>query len=184
MSYLDRLKKSGGAGGGTLQNHQNLETGGFVGFEGTAPGPFQKIEGAEAANDPPPKAQIGRRDDAFSIWLIRCPHRLPFEVYLSPPGTLAEVLQTYTTAIRAEPVQRQEPPRACRTCRHLKRPGLANGYCGERDDLPPAYGPGHPLRRLPDDGGACCDQYENSGACAGVTASSTTYPASREPDKT
>lgn len=45
---------------------------------------------------------------------------------------------------------------SCRTCRHLKRPGLSAGYCGGREDLPPAYGPGHPLRRLPDDRGATC----------------------------
>ena len=52
MSYLDRLKKSASAGAGTLQNHQNPESRGFVGFEGTPPAPFQKIEGAKAANDP------------------------------------------------------------------------------------------------------------------------------------
>lgn len=45
---------------------------------------------------------------------------------------------------------------ACRTCTHFRRPGLSDGYCCERDDLPPAYTPGHPLRQLPDDGGASC----------------------------
>ncbi len=45
---------------------------------------------------------------------------------------------------------------ACRTCAHFRRPGLSDGYCGGRDDLPHAYTPGHPLRKLPDDGGASC----------------------------
>lgn len=55
-----------------------------------------------------------------------------------------------------------QPATSCRTCRHLKRPGLSAGYCGERDDLPPAYGPGHPLRRLPDDQGKSCTAWELS----------------------
>jgi len=45
---------------------------------------------------------------------------------------------------------------SCRTCANLGRPGLSDGHCGGRDDLPPAYGPGHPLRKLPADGGASC----------------------------
>ncbi len=45
----------------------------------------------------------------------------------------------------------------CLTCRHFARPGLADGLCGGgRDDLPPAYGPLHPLRQLPPDRGANC----------------------------
>lgn len=49
---------------------------------------------------------------------------------------------------------------ACRTCAHLCRPGLSDGHCGGRDDLPPAYTPGHPLRQLPDDGGASCPAWQ------------------------
>jgi len=56
MSYLYRLKKSENAGGGTLQNHQNPETGGFVGFEGTPSATFQKLDGLQAANDPTPES--------------------------------------------------------------------------------------------------------------------------------
>lgn len=48
---------------------------------------------------------------------------------------------------------------SCRTCAHFRRPGLSDGYCCERDDLPPAYTPGHPLRKLPDDGGASCSAW-------------------------
>ena len=50
---------------------------------------------------------------------------------------------------------------SCRSCRHRKQPGRADpGYCGGgRDDLLPAYGLDHPLRRLPDDLGASCASY-------------------------
>lgn len=193
MSYLDRLKKSANAGGGTLQNHQNLETGGFVGFEGTPSGPFQKIEGARAANDPAPKPRPAPLPNASTVWLIQHVDRRPLEVHFWPPATRAEVLTDYPTAINVEPMQaphsaeaepdkaqpHQEdkaPPapdagrwragpaallaRSCRTCQHLLRPGLSDGHCGGRDDLPPAYTAGHPLRLLPDDGGANCTTWE------------------------
>lgn len=39
---------------------------------------------------------------------------------------------------------------SCRGCAHLKRPGRVDaGYCAGRTDLPPAYGDGHPLRKIP-----------------------------------
>jgi len=44
----------------------------------------------------------------------------------------------------------------CRNCIHFARPGLSDGLCGGRSDLPPAFGPGHPLRQLPADHGADC----------------------------
>ena len=48
----------------------------------------------------------------------------------------------------------------CKSCRHLKRPGLSAGYCGGgRDDLLGAYGEHHPLRKLPDDQGESCASY-------------------------
>ena len=54
----------------------------------------------------------------------------------------------------------QSAARNCSTCRHRKRPGLSAGYCGGgRDDLPPAYGLHHPLRKLPADLGATCASY-------------------------
>lgn len=48
---------------------------------------------------------------------------------------------------------------ACVECQHFARPGKSDGYCGGRDDLPLAYGVNHPLRKLPADGGASCDQW-------------------------
>lgn len=50
--------------------------------------------------------------------------------------------------------------KACRCCEHYTRPGKSEGYCGGRDDLPPAYGENHPLRRLPADHGASCNQWK------------------------
>lgn len=42
-------------------------------------------------------------------------------------------------------------------CAHARRPELPVGHCaGNRPDLAPAYTPGHPLRRLPADGGVSC----------------------------
>jgi hypothetical protein len=58
-------------------------------------------------------------------------------------------------AVRAESA-------CCRICRHRTRPGHAEpGYCALRTDTPHAYGPGHPLHRLPDDGDADCEQFED-----------------------
>lgn len=52
------------------------------------------------------------------------------------------------------------PVQACKSCRHLTRPGRAEpGYCDQRDDRHKAYGDGHPLRKLPCDQGATCDHY-------------------------
>jgi len=57
--------------------------------------------------------------------------------------------------VGTKPRKRVEKP-SCGLCHHFARPGLSRGYCGGRDDLPPAYGKNHPLRRLPEDGGATC----------------------------
>ena len=58
----------------------------------------------------------------------------------------------------------QLPPmgKACPDCQHFARPGKSDGYCSGRDDLPLAYGENHPLRRLPADRGASCDQWQAS----------------------
>jgi hypothetical protein len=44
----------------------------------------------------------------------------------------------------------------CYGCRHFARPGLSDGYCGARTDLPHAYGL---LHVLPPGKGATCDQF-------------------------
>lgn len=51
--------------------------------------------------------------------------------------------------------------KACRCCQHFARPSKSAGYCSGRDDLPLAYGANHPLRRLPDDRGASCNQWKD-----------------------
>ena len=116
--------------------------------------------------------------EAFPAWALRFTDRESAEVRFSPPATLAEVMAAYPEAVAAEALPDHADPRqsarqsaqesaqtsatSCRTCRHLKRPGLSDGHCGGRDDLPPAYTTGHPLRRLPDDGGANCTAWELS----------------------
>ena len=116
--------------------------------------------------------------EAFTVWALHFTDRESAEVHFSPAATLAEVLTAYPAAVAAEPARQHEsgteeggtqapPPRnapvaSCRTCRHLKRPGLSDGHCSGRSDLPPAYTAGHPLRRLPDDRGASCTTWEES----------------------
>jgi len=51
----------------------------------------------------------------------------------------------------------------CRRCLHFRRPGMSAGYCTRRDDLAPAYGL---LRKLPEDGGARCDGFEEGRGAA------------------
>ena len=48
----------------------------------------------------------------------------------------------------------------CKQCAHYARPGMSSGYCAERADLPAAYGPAHPLRKLPADAGAACATFK------------------------
>lgn len=56
-----------------------------------------------------------------------------------------------------------EPPqeRLCVSCVHFRCPGRSSGYCGGREDLARAYGEGHPLRVLPDDGGTSCGRWRS-----------------------
>lgn len=53
--------------------------------------------------------------------------------------------------------------RGCLSCRHRVRPGRSGGYCAARDDLLPAYGINHPLKKLPGDGGEFCSAWEPEG---------------------
>lgn len=46
---------------------------------------------------------------------------------------------------------------SCKRCRHFRRPGLSDGYCTGRNDLPSAYGL---LHELPDDEGRRCEAFE------------------------
>lgn len=57
---------------------------------------------------------------------------------------------------------------ACQSCEYLRRPGKSDGYCGSgRADLEHAYGPNHPLRKLPSDKGASCQTFEPRKAFEG-----------------
>ena len=40
--------------------------------------------------------------------------------------------------------------------------GKLDAHCATRNDLPPIYGPGHPLQHLPADSGAACAQWSQA----------------------
>lgn len=49
------------------------------------------------------------------------------------------------------------PERRCVACGAFRQPRGSDGFCsGGRGDLPLAFSAGHPLRRLPADGGVAC----------------------------
>lgn len=174
--YLDLLKGSDlvGAGGGAsvqerqMTNHQNLHNpvqGGSDGFVGRSDGTRAHSHPAArmAPTDTTPPVRAAR-------WLVHYADRESMEVHFAPAADHAEILAAYTDAVAAEPMPEVRTPvrnevhtktaaRGCSTCRHRRRPGLSLGYCGGRDDLPPAYGDHHPLRKLPDDQGVNCDRY-------------------------
>ena len=56
--------------------------------------------------------------------------------------------------------------RGCKHCAKRHAPGLSYpGYCGgERDDLAPAYGTRHPLKKLPADWGRSCEKFVPFGS--------------------
>jgi hypothetical protein len=110
------------------------------------------VETLRAAND----------DTATSFaWLIHFTDRDPLPVSFSPEATHVEALASYPDAVAAEPIVPPQPiETSCRDCQHFKRPGKSSGYCGGHDDLPLAYGANHPLRKLPDDGGASCEYWQ------------------------
>lgn len=109
-------------------------------------------------------------------WLLHFADRESLEVYSHPPVTHAEILTAYPDALATEPIPERprreyteqedaewaaafSPPTSCITCTHTRRPGGVARYCSARPELPPAYGEGHPLRQLPDDGGVDCGQW-------------------------
>lgn len=94
-------------------------------------------------------------------WLIHFADRDPLEVWTGPPATHDQILADYPNAVAAEPIT-ETHVQACKSCRHLARPGRADGYCAERADLPHAYGGDHPLHRLPADGGANCPKWASN----------------------
>lgn len=61
---------------------------------------------------------------------------------------------------RRRPRSEAEGRMTCNACPHHRKPGRVDvGYCaGDRPDLEPAYGPNHPLKKLPADGGKNCKE--------------------------
>ena len=90
-AYLDRLEKFEIRGGEDLRNLKNPPDPGSLGFLGTPPPCFQKIEGS---NEP---------DEARYRWLIlHAPGDLRSHSF-SPPATAAEIRRWYPDALLIEP---------------------------------------------------------------------------------
>ncbi len=156
--YLDALKNKKICGGDEPKKPKKPEKGGLLGFLGTPPPTF---ENNQAAND-----DAKQPDTAASFaWLIHYSDRDPLPVSFAEAMTHAEALAGYPDAVAAEPIAPPPPiETSCRDCRHFAKPGHSSGYCAGRDDLPLAYGANHPLRKLPDDGGASCQHWQ-ANAC-------------------
>ena len=113
------------------------------------------------ASGPQPTAPLTAGEEhAVLAWLDR--------IGEADPATIAEVLTACRRDIEArryflERAEWRPTTRSiagCASCGHSRRPGGVVRYCGgDRPDLPTAYGAGHPLRRLPDDQGCCCNQH-------------------------
>lgn len=73
-----------------------------------------------------------------------------------------EKIPTESTSTAPDQIHDRNILKHCPDCQHFARPGKSDGYCSGRDDLPLAYGENHPLRRLPADRGASCDQWQAS----------------------
>lgn len=105
-------------------------------------------------------------------WLLHFIDADPLEVHFFPEATHAVALAAYPTAVAAEPLDlgsaqsgsahgSAQPIRSCQNCLHRKRPGLVEpGYCARRTDTPYAFGPNHPLHRLPEDDVDACQLFE------------------------
>jgi hypothetical protein len=89
-------------------------------------------------------------------WVVSFPNKDDMQVLYVGGASFEKVLSDYPKACAAQPVT---PDQCCLACTHYASPGMSEGYCGGRDDLPPAYGERHPLRKLPEDNGAICEKW-------------------------
>lgn len=178
MSYLDRLKqRSENAHAMTQQNRQNQATEGFGGFVGALSSDSLKsyaYPDAVVAEPPPTRTVTPLAISRKSA------ERLPMGAAVFGADTDQNRIETLSQSQRnvdgtSACTSAISAPRSsmkathivaasdCKTCRHRSEPGRSDpGYCGGgRNDLSPAYGENHPLRRLPDDMGASCAKYIN-----------------------
>lgn len=160
--YLDAIKNSEDREAGNHQNLQNPLMDGFVGFVGSSPTPIEKNI-----------LRNGRQENhAELIRLVRlCGERYSFTEAEHAEALVAALADPVgaLTCFRGLEVEVVKPVIlgdmavetvvTCASCMHSRKPGGVSRYCSARPDLPPAYGERHPLRLLPDDGGAGCGQW-------------------------
>ena len=116
-------------------------------------------QAAVAANDDP---EFDEEAPHFA-WVFHFVGQEPETGVFMAPVNYRQALAMHPSAIAAVPLN-VAVGASCQTCRYRSRPG---GYpspflCGGRDDLPRAYGDGHPLRQLPEDNGADCHQLKGA----------------------
>lgn len=109
---------------------------------------------------PPASSMTGDEERAVLRWLDL--------IGETNSATIAEVLTACRCDIkarryfleRAEWQPSNKTTSDCGRCGHRRSPGGMVRHCASgRTDLPPAYGAGHPQRRLPDDHGHCSSQW-------------------------
>ncbi len=140
MAYLEQLKKIS-EGPCTLPKEQKQFADiHCLGFLGTRPGAFHKEDGL-------PDALLQMLDGCLAAGLYDANERaLLVRLFDDDEAGVASLIEDMHARIDR-----------CRTCQHFRRPGLSEGYCVTRGDLPAAYGL---LREQPADRGAWCSAFE------------------------
>ena len=62
--------------------------------------------------------------------------------------------------VAGSPLRHDAGSHGCTHCAHRRGRADRHYGCVAREDLPPMYGAGHPLRGLPADGGTDCESFE------------------------
>lgn len=124
MSYLDRLKQ---LDSGEIFQYApeplppKPAKPPFDGFDGSTPGPYEKIHTENDASDTGERKPLNFKKCAYPLptepskgieywhWRIQFPDRDPLEVFFHPPGGLARIAREYPGFVSAEVIP--EPPK-------------------------------------------------------------------------
>lgn len=112
-----------------------------------------------------PPSTVARLEAAGLLMRATEDGRLVVTPATSLTDDLRQFIRTNKENILAELATANHAYGNCPECLHLKRPGGVSDYCSIRNDLPAAYGTGHPLRLCPPDGGLSCTEYVRGFSC-------------------